>query len=42
MRLSGIVDGFRAMVPALLILTFALTLKLATTALGADVLQLPG
>ena len=32
-----IVDGFRAMVPALLILTFALTLKLATTALGADV-----
>ena len=32
-----IVDGFRAMVPALLILTFALTLKLATSALGADV-----
>lgn len=31
------VEGFRAMVPALLILTFALTLKLATTALGADV-----
>ena len=31
-----IVDGFRAMVPALLILTFALTLKLATSALGAD------
>lgn len=32
-----ICDGFRAMVPALLILTFALTLKLTTTALGADV-----
>lgn len=32
-----IVDGFKAMVPALLILTFALTLKLATSALGADV-----
>ena len=31
-----IIDGFKAMVPALLILTFALTLKLATTALGAD------
>ena len=32
-----IVDGFKAMVPALLVLTFALTLKLATTALGADI-----
>lgn len=32
-----IVAGFKAMVPALLILTFALTLKLATTALGADI-----
>ncbi len=32
-----IVSGFKAMVPALLILTFALTLKLSTTALGADV-----
>lgn len=32
-----IVTGFRAMVPAMLILTFALTLKLATNALGADV-----
>lgn len=32
-----IIDGFKAMVPALLILSFALTLKLATTALGADV-----
>lgn len=31
------VEGFRAMVPALLILTFALTLKLTTSALGADV-----
>ena len=31
------VDGFKAMVPAMLILTFALTLKLATAALGADV-----
>lgn len=31
------VEGFKAMVPALLILTFALTLKLATSALGADV-----
>ena len=31
------VDGFKAMVPAMLILTFALTLKLATSALGADV-----
>ena len=29
--------GFKAMVPAMLVLTFALTLKLATTALGADV-----
>ena len=32
-----IVTGFKAMVPALLILTFALTLKLMTNALGADV-----
>ena len=32
-----IVTGFKAMVPAMLILTFALTLKLATSALGADV-----
>ena len=31
-----IVAGFNAMVPAMLILTFALTLKLATSALGAD------
>lgn len=31
-----IVEGFKAMVPALLILTFALTLKTATSALGAD------
>ena len=31
------VSGFKAMVPAMLILTFALTLKLATSALGADV-----
>ena len=31
-----IASGFRAMVPAMLILTFALTLKLATSALGAD------
>ncbi len=31
------VEGFKAMVPAMLILTFALTLKLATSALGADV-----
>ena len=31
------VVGFKAMVPAMLILTFALTLKLFTTALGADV-----
>ena len=31
------VTGFKAMVPAMLILTFALTLKLATSALGADV-----
>ncbi len=30
------VSGFKAMVPAMLILTFALTLKLATGALGAD------
>jgi tetracycline resistance efflux pump len=29
-------EGFKAMVPALMILTFALTLKLTTTALGAD------
>lgn len=29
--------GFKAMVPAMLILTFALTLKLMTSALGADV-----
>ena len=32
-----LIEGFKAMVPALLILTFALTLKLTTTALGADV-----
>ena len=32
-----IVSGLKAMVPAMLILTFALTLKLATSALGADV-----
>ena len=32
-----IITGFKAMVPAMLILTFALTLKLMTTALGADV-----
>lgn len=32
-----IVDGFKSMVPAILILTFALTLKLVTSALGADV-----
>ena len=31
------VVGFKAMVPAMLVLTFALTLKLATSALGADV-----
>jgi len=31
------VAGFKAMVPAMLILTFALTLKLSTSALGADV-----
>lgn len=31
-----IVEGFTSMVPAMLILTFALTLKLATSALGAD------
>ena len=30
------ISGFRAMVPALMVLTFALTLKLATSALGAD------
>ena len=30
-------NGFKAMVPAMLILAFALTLKLATSALGADV-----
>lgn len=34
---SSFVTGFRAMVPAMLILAFALTLKLATSALGADV-----
>ena len=34
---SSFVTGFKAMVPAMLILTFALTLKLATSALGADV-----
>lgn len=34
---ESIVNGFKAMVPAMLILTFALTLKLATTALGADI-----
>ena len=34
---SAFVTGFKAMVPAMLILTFALTLKLATSALGADV-----
>ena len=32
-----LIEGFKAMVPALMILTFALTLKLTTTALGADV-----
>ena len=32
-----IADGFKAMVPAMLVLTFALTLKLTTTALGADI-----
>ena len=32
-----ITEGFKAMVPAMLILTFALTLKLMTSALGADV-----
>ena len=31
------IEGFKAMVPAMLILSFALTLKLATSALGADV-----
>ncbi len=35
--LSAISEGFRAMVPAILILTFALTLKLVTSASGADV-----
>ncbi len=34
---ESFVAGFKAMVPALLILTFALTLKLATSALGADI-----
>ncbi len=34
---SCFVNGFKAMVPAMLILTFALTLKLSTSALGADV-----
>ena len=34
---ESFVSGFKAMVPAMLILTFALTLKLATSALGADV-----
>ena len=34
---ASFVSGFKAMVPAMLILTFALTLKLATSALGADV-----
>jgi tetracycline resistance efflux pump len=34
---ESIVNGFKAMVPAMLILTFALTLKLTTNALGADV-----
>ena len=34
---SCFVEGFKAMVPAMLVLTFALTLKLATSALGADV-----
>lgn len=32
-----IVNGFKAMVPAMLILTFALTLKLMTSSLGADI-----
>ncbi len=32
---SCFVEGFKAMVPAMLILTFALTLKLTTSALGA-------
>lgn len=31
------VEGFKAMVPAMLILTFALTLKLSTSALGANI-----
>ena len=30
-------DGFKAMVPAILILTFAWTLKAMTDSLGADV-----
>lgn len=34
---DSFVAGFRAMVPAMLILTFALTLKLLTSALGADI-----
>ena len=34
---DSFINGFKAMVPAMLILTFALTLKLATSALGADV-----
>jgi len=34
---DSFVAGFKAMVPAMLILTFALTLKLTTSALGADV-----
>ncbi len=34
---SCFVSGFVAMVPAMLVLTFALTLKLMTTALGADI-----
>ncbi len=33
---SCVVSGFKTMVPAMLVLTFALTLKLTTTALGAD------
>ena len=36
-----IADGFKAMVPAMLVLTFALTLKLTTTALGAGRLRRP-
>ena len=34
---DSFINGFKAMVPAMLILAFALTLKLATSALGADV-----